>query len=316
MNSNQATLQSRPTSLTLQLTWLRNVEFAGYFVAQQLGYYAEYGVDLSFRVGGTTLDPRLVVSEGSAHIGTVAETKDVIRGISQGLDNVVIGATYSQDCSCVMVRADSGIESIEDLRGHRLGLHPIEVDPMMRLFAARGIPEGSIEIVDVGFGVEEVFDGTIDGRLAGYWNEPVQLEMRGVPTRVFFYDPGYGDLLVASRESVDKKADTLAAFIKGSQRGWEFTSEHPEEVLGMVMAGFVENGEDEEQQRRQLALQLPWLQRTEAHGFLGMDTQILVNAIEFCQETGLLERPVAVADVMTLDILERALRLPKTGTSE
>lgn len=82
------------TSVSVQLSWLNNVEFAGIYVAEQRGYFQKYGLKVNVMQGGGTIDPRTVVANGGATLGTVAVGTDEAIADAQGAGLKAIGTIY------------------------------------------------------------------------------------------------------------------------------------------------------------------------------------------------------------------------------
>ena len=174
---------SKLTSITIQLSWLNNVEFAGFYVATARGYFKKYGLSVKTDPGGTTIDPRSVVANGAALIGTVAVGTDEAIADSHGADLQAFGAIYQKNPACFMVRAHSGIHNAQGFRGKTIGLQNPARDQVIGILNYNHVPLSAVKLLTVGFDPTPFALGKVDAYTAFAFNEPVAMEMKGIKVR-------------------------------------------------------------------------------------------------------------------------------------
>ena len=117
--SSLAAAQLSP--VTMQLNWLAQADFGGYFTAKAEGIYERAGLDVTLKQGGPQLNIHQLLAAGQVDfvMGTSVRTM-VIR--NQGVPIVAVGAFYQRDPVTFMVHADSGVEKLADLKGRPIYL--------------------------------------------------------------------------------------------------------------------------------------------------------------------------------------------------
>ncbi|MCS5498413.1 ABC transporter substrate-binding protein [Cnuibacter physcomitrellae] len=217
--SPESTSADGTTPITLQLGWYANPESGGFYAAESQGYLADAGIDLTITPGGPSVAGTQLVASGQAQFG-LADAPSIINAQQQGIDIVALGALYQDNPVGVMVHADSGIESFQDMAGKTWATQTgvVQYDWIKKElgidFQTRAY-EGSIApfLVD-------------DQLVQQGWptNEVYQAKQAGVDTRFFsFSETGfnpYNDVIFASREFVEANPDLVRSFLDASMKGW------------------------------------------------------------------------------------------------
>lgn len=158
---------------SIQLQWVTQAQFAGYFVAAELGFYEEEGLDVTILVGAADTIPVEVVAGGEAEFGVTWVPK-VLKASEGGANLVNIAQIFRRSGSVELSLADTGIESIDDLLGKRVGYWGN--DNEFELFAAlrtAGIdiddPE-QISLVPQPFHTGPLLNGELDAAQALIYN--------------------------------------------------------------------------------------------------------------------------------------------------
>jgi ABC-type nitrate/sulfonate/bicarbonate transport system substrate-binding protein len=245
--------------VTTQLIWIKNVEFAGWWLAQENGFYEEEGVDPSFLPAGDT-SVEAIVAGGSAEVGTSAVLSRAIDAIGQGTDFVIFGAQYQDSPDGMLSLPDNPIRRPEDIIGKRIGVQEgvtQEVDAVLKL---AGLPV-DYEPVRVGFDPDPLIQGDVDGYFCFVINQPITLEKKGIPSVVVSLGElgyrQYGNVMISTREWADENHDALVGYMRATIRGWEANNSDPEQGLQASLKVGKDLGLDEEQQRRENELQIP-----------------------------------------------------------
>jgi len=238
--------------VTMQLKWVTQAQFAGYYAAKEKGFYEEEGLDVTIRPGGPDIVPEQVVLGGQAEFGTnwldnTLATRD------QGGDIVNIGQVFARSGMTELTWKDSGLESITDLRGKKVGVWLGGNEH--KLFAAltkNGIdPQKDVNIVAQPFDMNLFLNREVDAAAAMTYNELAQvLESENQETGELYTlddlnvmkmsDLGTGALedgifVRADWIAEEANQDIAKRFLKATYRGWVHCRDNPDECVQYVL---------------------------------------------------------------------------------
>ena len=108
-------------ALTLQLKWVTQAQFAGYYVAKEKGFYDEAGLDVTIKAGGPDINPSQVIAGGGADV-VVDWMPSALATREKGVPLVNIAQIFQQSGMMLTCRKDSGIKTPADFKGHTLGV--------------------------------------------------------------------------------------------------------------------------------------------------------------------------------------------------
>ena len=240
--------------VTLQLKWVTQAQFAGYYVALENGYYEEEGLDVTINPGGPDIAPPQVLAGGGADV-IVEWMPAALAARERGLPLVNIAQPFARSGMMLTCWADSGIEGPEDFRGNTLGVWFFGNEyPFLSWMSQLGIPteggEDGVEVLQQGFNVDPLLQRQADCISTMTYNEYGQVLDAGVSEDdliTFQYeDQGVATLedgLYVSEENLDDPAfvDRMARFVRASMRGWDWAEENPEEAA-MIVLDYDESG--------------------------------------------------------------------------
>lgn len=242
------------TPVSLQLQWVAQSQFAGYFAAKDLGFYEEEGLDLTILEGAVEIVPQQVVASGGAEFG-IAWVPKVLESNEQGVNLVNIGQVFQRSGTLEVSFVDTGIESVEDFAGMRIGTwgfgNEHELFAAMR---AAGIdPENpdDVTIVQQPFDMSLLINGEVDAAEAMTYNEYAQVLEQINPETGELYQPedlnviDFNEVGTAMlQDHVFANAEWLAeegneeiaiAFLKASFRGWAYCRDNFDECVEIVL---------------------------------------------------------------------------------
>ena len=211
-------------------------QFAGYYAALENGYYAEAGLDVTFKHPSASYSSMSMLKDGSANI----ITSELIRAMMATDKEVrlVNLMQTTQHSTLVLISRIKDVRQMADLAGRRVGTWragfseiPHMIDDEQQL---------SIEWVQFTNPLNLYISGAIDAALAKSYNEQVLFSMAGItPESVLrFADMGYDfpeDGLYVTEAFYKKYPEQCRKFAEASRKGWEWVREHREEALDIVM---------------------------------------------------------------------------------
>ncbi|HEX2576527.1 MAG TPA: ABC transporter substrate-binding protein [Aquihabitans sp.] len=230
--SSGGTGPGRFGTLDYQLSWIKNVEFAGEYIAVEDGYYTEGGFsDVNLISGGAGVKQDDAVQNGKAFIG-VSSPDITGSAILKGADLVIVGAQYQKNPFCVMSMADTPIMEPEDMYGKKIGVQATNESVWAGFIKASGLDGDRITKVPVQFDPLPLTTGTVDGWFSFVTNEPNALKVQGFETEYFLLNdhgyPYFSESMMVKRESIEKEREKVKAAIMGDVKGWRDSVADPQ----------------------------------------------------------------------------------------
>ncbi len=219
----------------LQLGWVKDVEFAGEYIADSNGYYKEQGFSsVNLISGGPNVAPDAVVAAGKALLG-ISSPPMTAAAILQGAPIVTIGAQYQKNPFAIMSLASSPIPDPKAMIGKKIGVQSTNLPIWNAFLKANNIKPSSISVVPVQFDPSPLVAHEVDGWFAFITNEPNLLKVKGVATHTFllndYHYPSVSETYVARTDSLSgSKLEMIKAALVGEIKGWQRAVQDP--VLG------------------------------------------------------------------------------------
>jgi NitT/TauT family transport system substrate-binding protein len=232
----------------LQLKWVTQAQFGGYYVALEKGFYEEAGLDMTIKPGGPDIAPPQVIAGGGADV-ILEWMPAALASREKGLPLVNIGQIFNKSGMMLTCLKSSGIEQPMDVKDKTLGVwffgneYPF-LAWMSKLGIATDGSEGGVTVLKQGFNVDPIFQGQADCVSTMNYNEYGQVLDGGLTPEeltVFSYeDQGVAmleDGLYTTEEKLQdpEMVDKLARFLNASVKGWKWAAENPEEAAEIVL---------------------------------------------------------------------------------
>ena len=222
--------------VTLQLKWLHQFQFAGYYAALEKGFYREAGLDVQIREGGPNVDVIEDVVAGRADFGV--GTSGALIARARGKEVVVLSAVFQHSPAILLVPRRAGVSSIFALQDRLLMDTPGSEDIAAMLKLA-GVDYAKMPRVKHNGDPLDLVSGKADAMVAYSTNEPFVLEQLGVPYLAFSPRGSgidfYSDNLVTSEKQIKTHPKRVADFRAASLRGWQYALSHKEEIVDLIL---------------------------------------------------------------------------------
>jgi NitT/TauT family transport system substrate-binding protein len=237
----------------LQLQWVAQSQFAGYYAAEALGFYEDEGLDVTILEGAVEIVPQQVVAAGGAEFG-IAWVPKVLETREAGPNLVNIGQVFQRSGTLQVAFVDSGIETVEDFRGRRVGTwgfgNEHELFAAMRAVDIDPDNPDDVTIVQQPFDMSLLVNGEVDAAQAMTYNEYAQvLEQTDPETGEFLFFPEdlnvidfneVGTAMLQDHIFVDgdwlaDNEDVAVAFLRASFRGWIHCRDNFDECVDIVL---------------------------------------------------------------------------------
>ncbi|WP_287434312.1 ABC transporter substrate-binding protein [Maritimibacter sp.] len=245
--------------VTLQLKWVTQAQFAGYYVALEQGFYEEENLDVTIKPGGPDIAPPQVIAGGGADV-IVEWMPAALAAREQGLPLVNIAQPFKSSGMMLTCLEESGITSPDDFPGNTLGVWFFGNEyPFLSWMSTLGIPteggDDGVEVLKQGFNVDPLLQNQAACISTMTYNEYWQVIDAGIGEDeliTFKYeDQGVATLedgLYVLEENLSDEAfkDKMARFVRASMKGWKWAEENPEEAA-MIVLEYDETGAQTEQ---------------------------------------------------------------------
>jgi NitT/TauT family transport system substrate-binding protein len=251
--------------VTLQLKWVTQAQFAGYYVALEQGFYEEEGLDVTILPGGPDIAPPQVIAGGGADV-IVEWMPAALAARERGLPLVNIAQPFKSSGMMLTCLKETGVESPEDFPGRTLGVWFFGNEyPFLSWMAQLGIPtdggENGVTVLKQGFNVDPLLQKQADCISTMTYNEYWQVIDAGITEDqlvTFKYeDQGVATLedgLYVLEENLQDPGfvDRMVRFVRASMRGWKWAEENPDEAAMIVLEYDETGAQTEEHQTRMM----------------------------------------------------------------
>lgn len=249
----------------LQLKWVTQAQFAGYYVAKDKGFYKEEGLDVDIMPGGPDISPTQVMAGGGADV-TVDWMPSALAAREKGLALVNIAQPFKHSGMMLTCLKETGIKGPEDFKGKTLGVwFGGNEYPFLSWMATLGIPtDGSAEGVKVlkqGFNVDPLLQKQAACISTMTYNEYWQVIDAGLTPGdlvTFKYeDEGVATLEDGLYVMEDKLKDPafkekMVKFVRASMKGWKYAEANPDEAAEIVLENDESGAQTEKHQKRMM----------------------------------------------------------------
>jgi len=224
--------------VTIQLKWLPQAQFMGYYIADKKGFFKDEGIDIDILPGGSDIIPEQVVSSGKADVG-VTWVSSLLKYQAQGYELKEIAQIFQKSALLLVAKASSGIKTPADLAGKKVGNwyggNEYEILALLEKYKLKNT------LVQQDYTMDQLVSGSIDAASAMTYNEYGLLLESGIPesdlVKFDMNDEGVAmmeDCLFVDNNWAKQNKDVLVRFLKAAIKGWAYASANPEEAGKIV----------------------------------------------------------------------------------
>src|SRR5262245_7436512 len=252
-------------AVTIQLKWVTQAQFAGYYVAQAQGFYKDAGLDVTIKPGGPDIAPPQIIMGGGADV-VIDWMPSALASREKGVPLVNIAQPFKRSGMELTCRKDTGITKPEDFKGKTLGVwfagneYPF-LSWMSQLGLGTSGGADGVTVLKQGFNVDPLLQKQADCISTMTYNEYWQVIDAGLPAEELVVFP-YEEQGVATLEdgiyTLEKNlqdpamVDKLARFVKASMKGWDWAVANPDEAAMIVLENDETGAQTEKHQKRMM----------------------------------------------------------------
>ncbi len=251
--------------VSLQLKWVTQAQFAGYYVALDKGFYNAEDLNVTIKPGGPDIAPAQVIAGGGADV-VLDWMPSALASREKGLDLVNIAQPFKTSGMMLTCRKDAGVNTPADFAGKTLGVWFFGNEyPFLSWMSKLGLKtdgsEGGVTVLKQGFNVDPILQGQAACVSTMTYNEYWQIIDAGLTADdlvVFKYeDQGVATLedgMYVLGENLKDAAfkDKMVRFVRASMKGWKYAESHPDEAAGIVLDNDASGAQTEEHQKRMM----------------------------------------------------------------
>ncbi|KWX76288.1 ABC transporter substrate-binding protein [Paenibacillus jilunlii] len=307
-----------PVTVKLQLKWVPQAQFAGYFLAQDKGYYAEEGLKVEILPGGPDIVPEQQVAGGSADIG-VDWVASLLTSQEQEMPLVQIAQIFQKSGLVLVSKKAAGIAGPADLKGKKVGnwMGGNEFE-ILALFDKYKLDSNKdLNFTKQGFTMDQFLGGELDAASAMTYNEYQVILESGVKAEdlnvIDMNDEGVAmleDNLFANKEWLEANKETAAKFVRASLKGWKDAIADPEAAVDSVMK-LAEEGSTTREHQLTMMTEVAKLIQPEGFDASKMgytDAAAFQQTADIALKFGVIKKASKVDEAYTNEIVEMAAK--------
>ena len=228
--------------ITLQLNWLNQFQFAGYYMAKEKGFYKDVNLDVQIKESNFNTDVIKEIESKNADFA-VGRSSLIIEKIN-GKDIVALCAIYQESPLILLVKKDSNITSVKDLRNKKIMITPDArySTPVLAMLSANELTINDFRIQKHSFDINDLINRKTDAMASYISNEPILLNEKGIEYTIFnpkdFGFDLYSDILFSSSEYIKNNPKITKDFYEASLKGWKYAFENLAETAEIIYSKY------------------------------------------------------------------------------
>lgn len=226
-------------SVSLQLKWYHQFQFAGYYIAQHKGYYEQAGLDVTIIEGGAGQNIYESIIKNKTNY-SIAGGGDALRLYLNGFPIKALGIIYQHSPYALLTLNNSPSLSPSDLTGTPIMISREQGEAeILAMFANEGIDSSKLNFVPHHWNYDDLLQGKVSAMSIYLTTDPYQLSSQNIAFRLIkpveYGIDFYGDIIVASESEVEQYPDRSDAFFQASLAGWQYALTHVDETIQLIL---------------------------------------------------------------------------------
>jgi ABC-type nitrate/sulfonate/bicarbonate transport system substrate-binding protein len=274
-------------SVAIQLSWVKDVQFAGEYFAAEKGYYKDAGFSsVNLLAGGGQTPTESVILAGQALVG-MSSTPEAAASVAQGAGLKIIAVGYQKNPYCLLsLKERTPITTVADLKGKSVGVSSDNQVTFEGFLKANNLTTNDVNIVATQYSVAPLEAGKYDAQIAFTTNEVITVEQDGyTPVVLPFADNGLSfatNPYFVTADTLANKRDLLKALFAAEIRGWTDAVRDPQQAAQYTVDIFGKDQDlavTEQKMEAQAANALMVSADTNENGLLTMTDSLISDTI-------------------------------------
>jgi NitT/TauT family transport system substrate-binding protein len=227
-------------SVTVRLKWFNQAQFAGFYVAQEKGYYKAAGLDVNIQPGGPDFPAVQMVTGGNEQFG-VTGADQILIARSKGVPVVAVAVIYRRNPFVLFSLAKSGIKTPADYIGKKVGVKIGGNEELIyrAILANAKIDKSKLTEIPVKFDMTPLLTGTVDVWPGYLINEVLAAKEKGFAVNIVYPSEFgidlYADTVFTTEKMLKEKPDVVRSFVSATLKGWNTAIAAPEEAANSTV---------------------------------------------------------------------------------
>ena len=223
---------------SIQLMWLDQFQFAGFYIAKEKGFYEDVGLDVELKKYNSSINVLDEVLNKRADFGT--NSSSLIIDKSNGNDIVLLGSIFQSSPLILLALKDSKLQYLEDIKNKTLMISKEQqrFATLKSMLSSKGVELSDMKLIEHSYGVDDLINKKADVMLAYATNEPFLLKEKGYESTIFNpKDYGfdfYEEIIFTSKEFAKENPKLVKDFYKATIKGWEYAFENIDETVNLI----------------------------------------------------------------------------------
>jgi len=308
----EAALAQQARPLSFQLSWIKSIQYGGFFAGIEQGSFKKFGIEPTFVSGGPNVDPVANVASGQSQLGD-RPIGSLIVAKEKGIPIKVIGTVFQKSPYGIISLAKSPIKTPQELKGKTIAVPTSGRPLILYMMSEAGLKPEEVNIVPASPDPSALVSGQIDGYCGYETNQGVMLRTRGIE----IYALNAQDLgLPETTGTIYGREDFLAAnkdlvvrFLKGAIDAHSWALKNPEQTAKLMVEKYGAPGLDYRAQLTEFTQSKPYIEfgPGTTKGLLALDLPLFGKIIEVYRKVGIVKTDMKAEDLCDPSYIDAAL---------
>lgn len=297
--------------VSLQLQWVTQAQFAGYYVALDKGWYHEEGIDLVIKPGGPDFMPVDLVAAGTSDFGTTL-LADLTVAIQKNKPIISIAQIQQANGLLLIAWKSSGIKTPRDFIGKKIGVWLGSWEAQFNaLLEKSGISQHEVNIHSQGWSMNPFVRGELNVASAMIYNEYHMVLEQGIKPQdiqiIDYADYGLdfpGDVLFTSIQFLKHNPDLCVGMLRASAKGWKYAMANQEETVDIILK-YDQSGVQARDHQLAMMKEITKLIQVPGRRFGQLNESVAQRMIDLLHEHRIIEAPVRPNQVYTTQVIDK-----------
>lgn len=299
--------------ISFQLSWIKSIQYGGFFAGVDIGSFKDAGLDPTFVAGGPTMDPIGNVAAGRSQLGD-RPSGSLLVARDKGVPLKIIAQIFQKSPYSVLSLASKPIDSVKDMVGKTIATPTSGRALLIGLIQAAGLDPNSVNLVPASPDPAGLVAGQIDGYIGFSTNQGVMLQSRGIDIHVFnAQDHGLPDatgVIYGMAETLTANRPQVVAFLRAAIKGWRYALAHPDDTAKLMVDKYGAPGLNLKAQTTEIIASKPYIEAGlgTTQGLLSLDVPLFTQMIETYRKVDMIKGDWTAKDLCDTSFVEEAQR--------